>query len=90
MVPCPHLTPNTADWHARHGRRFVAELERLATQGETWAVEKAGYYRSHPGVVNTTGAPPRGWHRRGPGQGRINDPAGPRHVRCMVVPRRLE
>jgi len=43
MVPCPHLTPNTADWHARHGRRFVAELERLATQGETWAVEKAEY-----------------------------------------------
>ena len=32
----------------RHGPRFVAELERLAAQGETWAAEKAEFYREHP------------------------------------------
>jgi hypothetical protein len=32
----------------RHGARFVAELERLAAEGEPWATLEAEHYRDHP------------------------------------------
>ena len=48
-----HEMAHAAVWFAghrgeRHGPRFVAELERLATLGEAWAAESAAHYREHP------------------------------------------
>jgi hypothetical protein len=46
-----HEMSHAAAWFGgfpdeKHGPRFVAELERLATLGETWAAEDAARYRA--------------------------------------------